>query len=347
MIDSCKWICSRPERDNIGLQAVFKSTFPISDFRDTSSLEFVEYRIGNWQCKCGDLQGLHHLRSNCRQCGAVIRVNPLSSDDVVCKSCGSYNKNVVIVCDNCGEPVGLKHKYDVQECQERGMTYSVPLHVKIRLTVWDKDEETAQKSIRDIKEEEVYFGDLPLMTENGTFIINGTERVIVSQLHRSPGVFFEKAENNTYFLAKIIPYRGSWVEFEFDSKNLLYVRIDRKRKFLATIFLRALGLKSDEEILRTFLHHRPHPCCERAALLQRQPEYHRQQGVIRHSRPRWRGDRQIRKEDWPRSLRVDRQSQIKEIEVRVSELHGAFTVQDLVNTSTGEVIADSNTELTP
>ena len=190
-----------PERDNTGLQAVFRSTFPISDFRDTSSLEFVEYRIGNWQCKCGQLQGLHHLRSNCRSCSAVIKVNPLSSDDVVCKQCGTYNRNVINTCDNCGEPVGLKHKYDVQECQERGMTYSVPLHVKIRLTVWDKDEETGQKSIRDIKEEEVYFGDLPLMTDNGTFIINGTERVIVSQLHRSPGVFFEKAQNNTYFLA--------------------------------------------------------------------------------------------------------------------------------------------------
>ncbi|MFN6201568.1 MAG: DNA-directed RNA polymerase subunit beta, partial [Acidobacteriota bacterium] len=239
-----------PERDNTGLQAVFRSTFPITDFRNTSSLEFVEYRIGNWQCKCGQLQGLHHLRSNCRSCSAVIKVNPLSSEDVVCRDCGTYNKNVVNTCDNCGEPVGLKHKYDVQECQERGMTYSVPLHVKIRLTVWDKDDETEQKSIRDIKEEEVYFGDLPLMTDNGTFIINGTERVIVSQLHRSPGVFFEKAQNNTYFLAKLIPYRGSWVEFEYDTKNLLYVRIDRKRKFLASIFLRALGMKSDEDILR-------------------------------------------------------------------------------------------------
>lgn len=197
-----------PERDNTGLQAVFRSTFPIADFRNVSSLEFVEYRIGNWQCKCGQLQGLHHLRSNCKQCGSVIKVNPFSSDDVMCHDCGTYNKNVVIVCDNCGEPVGLKHKYDVNECQERGMTYSVPLHVKIRLTVWDKDEETSHKSIRDIKEEEVYFGDLPLMTDNGTFIINGTERVIVSQLHRSPGVFFERAENNTYFLAKVIPYRG-------------------------------------------------------------------------------------------------------------------------------------------
>ncbi len=119
------------------------------------------------------------------------------------------------------------------------MTYSVPLKVKIRLTVFDKDPETEVKSIRDIKEEEVFFGEIPLMTDNGTFIINGTERVIVSQLHRSPGVFFEKSP---VFLAKVIPYRGSWVEFEYDQKNLLYVRIDRKRKFLASIFLRALGL---------------------------------------------------------------------------------------------------------
>jgi DNA-directed RNA polymerase beta subunit len=116
------------------------------------------------------------------------------------------------------------------------MTYSVPLKVKIRLTVFDKDPETETKSIRDIKEEEVFFGEIPLMTDNGTFIINGTERVIVSQLHRSPGVFFEKSP---VYLAKVIPYRGSWVEFEYDQKNLLYVRIDRKRKFLATIFLRA------------------------------------------------------------------------------------------------------------
>ncbi len=103
-----------------------------------------------------------------------------------------------------------------------------------------------------MKEQEVFFGDIPLMSQNGTFIVNGTERVIVSQLHRSPGVFFETANNRTYFLGKIIPYRGSWVEFEYDQKNTLYVRIDRKRKFLGTIFLRALGLRTDEEILKTF-----------------------------------------------------------------------------------------------
>src|SRR5438034_1085093 len=142
-------------------------------------------------------------------------------------------------------------KYSVEECQERGMTYSVPLKVTFRLFVYDKDPDTGVKHMRDAKEEEVFFGDLPLMTDNGTFIINGTARVIVSQLHRSPGVFFTKESAHT-FLSKIIPYRGSWVEFEYDQKNILYVRIDRKRKFLGSVFLRALGLTTDEEILRQF-----------------------------------------------------------------------------------------------
>ncbi len=134
------------------------------------------------------------------------------------------------------------------------MTYAAPLKVTIRLTVYDKDPETGQKTIRDIKEQEVFFGEIPLMTDNGTFIINGTERVIVCQLHRSPGVFFERVPAQGYFLGKIIPYRGSWVEFEYDNKNLLYVRIDRKRKFYGSVFLRALGLKSDEQILQRLLH---------------------------------------------------------------------------------------------
>jgi DNA-directed RNA polymerase subunit beta len=171
---------------------------------------------------------------------------------VLCQKCGTYNKNTPDFCNKCGDPVSLQLKYDQQECEERGMTFSAPLKVTVRLTIYDKDAETGNKTIRDIKEQEVFFGDIPLMTPNGTFIVNGTERVIVSQLHRSPGVFFETANNRTYFLGKIIPYRGSWVEFEYDQKNTLYVRIDRKRKFLGTIFLRALGLRSDEEILKTF-----------------------------------------------------------------------------------------------
>ena len=143
-----------------------------------------------------------------------------------------------------GEP-----KYTVQECQQRGMTYEIPLKIVVRLITFDVDEETGVQSIRDIKEQEVFFGSLPLMTADGVYVINGTERVIVSQLHRSPGVFFTKDGPRTH-LAKIIPYRGSWVEFEYDQKDVLSVRIDRKRKFHGTIFLRALGLESDEQILR-------------------------------------------------------------------------------------------------
>ncbi len=242
------------EREDAGLQSVFSSVFPISDFRGLSQLEFVDYSIGNWECKCGNLKGLHHLRTICRNpnCGAEIRTDPFHAGDVLCHKCGTFNKNIVTFCNRCGDPVALQLKYDVPECEERGMTYAAPLKVTIRLTVYDKDPETNAKTVRDIKEQEVFFGEIPLMTENGTFIINGTERVIVSQLHRSPGVFFERVQAQGYFLGKIIPYRGSWVEFEYDNKNLLYVRIDRKRKFYGTVFLRALGLKTDSDIIRAF-----------------------------------------------------------------------------------------------
>ena len=239
------------EREDAGLQSVFKSVFPISDFRENSSLEFIEYSIGNWECKCGRLSGLHHLRKECSGCGHILTADPYGDGHVLCPNCGKENEARGEICDVCGQTVSLKLKYDVDECQERGMTFAVPLKVTIRLVVWNKDPETGVKTIRDIKEQEVYFGDIPLMTDNGTFIINGTERVIVSQLHRSPGAFFH-SEDKTLYIAQIIPYRGSWVEFEYDQKNILYVRIDRKRKFLGSVFLRALGLTTDEEILRQF-----------------------------------------------------------------------------------------------
>src|SRR5499433_3731520 len=137
-------------------------------------------------------------------------------------------------------------KYDVEECQQRGMTFAAPLKVTLRLVVWDVDEDTGSRSIRDIKEQDVYMGDMPLMTEKGTFIINGTERVIVSQMHRSPGVFFDHDKGKTHssgkylFAARVIPYRGSWLDFEFDAKDLVYVRIDRRRKLPVTTLLLAL-----------------------------------------------------------------------------------------------------------
>jgi DNA-directed RNA polymerase subunit beta len=145
-------------------------------------------------------------------------------------------------------------KYDVEECIQRGMTFAAPLKVILRLIVWDVDEDTGARSIRDIKEQPVYMGDMPLMTDNGTFIINGTERVIVSQMHRSPGVFFDHDKGKTHssgkylFAARVIPYRGSWLDFEFDSKDLVYVRIDRKRKLPVTTLLYALESAATEAL---------------------------------------------------------------------------------------------------
>ena len=148
-------------------------------------------------------------------------------------------------------------KYDVEECQQRSMTYAAPLKVTLRLIVFDVDQETGAKSVKDIKEQDVYMGDVPFMTENGTFVVNGTERVIVSQMHRSPGVFFDHDKGKTHssgkllFAARVIPYRGSWLDFEFDAKDIIHVRIDRRRKLPATTLLYALGL-TQEEILSYF-----------------------------------------------------------------------------------------------
>ncbi|MCB1042108.1 MAG: DNA-directed RNA polymerase subunit beta [Acidobacteria bacterium] len=248
------------EREDTGLKAVFESLFPISDFKETCSLEFVDYTIGTWECKCGRLQGIHHNRTSCTNCAHMITSDQDSGQHLVCPKCGTGNENQRALCDVCGTSVRLKVKYSVDECRERGLTFDAPLKVTVRLVVWDKDEENpdATPFPRDIKEQEVYFGDLPLMTDQGTFIINGTERVIVSQMHRSPGVFYSAGDDKTLYNAQIIPYRGSWVEFEVDSKNMLYVRIDRKRKFLGTTFIRALGcidseINTSESILRKFM----------------------------------------------------------------------------------------------
>jgi DNA-directed RNA polymerase subunit beta len=219
------------------------------------------------------------------------------------------------------------------------------------LTIYDKDPETGNKSIRDIKEQEVFFGDIPLMTPNGTFIVNGTERVIVSQLHRSPGVFFETANNRTYFLGKIIPYRGSWVEFEYDQKNTLYVRIDRKRKFLGTIFLRALGLRSDEEILKTFYTvDRLHIADGKLhwAVPEEGEGAHAPGGRQAGARGagQRRGDRALRAQDHTALAEGDPAAAIDRIEVEPAELDGALTAADVVDLNTGEVVVEANVELT-
>ncbi len=334
------------ERDDAGLQSVFKSVFPISDFRENSSLEFIEYSIGDWRCKCDRLSGLHHLRQPCHNCGTMLEVDPLGDHEVVCPSCGKSSEARGAVCDVCGNTVALKLKYDVEECQERGMTYAVPLKVSIRLVVWNKDPETGVKTIRDIKEQEVYFGDIPLMTNNGTFIINGTERVIVSQLHRSPGAFFH-SEDKAAFVAQIIPYRGSWVEFEYDAKNLLYVRIDRKRKFLATVFLRALGLRSANEIIRAF-HQVDRITVTRKGL----------KWAVNDSLVGLRAAKDLKikgsdvalhagKKITKSAIAALRTARVAAVEVSDTGLEGAFAAADVVDPETGEVILEANEEVAP
>ncbi len=335
------------EREDIGLQTVFTSVFPISDFRGVSTLEFVDYSIGNWECKCGNLKGLNHLRSSCRNCGSVIRTDPFHPGDILCHHCGTFNKNIVTFCNKCGDPVGLQLKYDQAECEERGMTYAAPLKVTIRLTVYAKDAETGQKSVRDIKEQEVFFGEIPLMTNNGTFIINGTERVIVSQLHRSPGVFFERVPAQGYYLGKIIPYRGSWVEFEYDNKNLLYVRIDRKRKFYGSVFLRALGLETDEQILRTF--YRVTKVDIKDSKLQWNVDENLLGLKLSHAINNKAGEAVVPQGRKITSslMREINKNKITQVEVAPNDLEGAFIAADVVDMSTGEVMIDANQELTP
>jgi DNA-directed RNA polymerase subunit beta len=339
------------EREDGGLQAVFQSVFPITDFRNVSQLEFVDFAIGNWECKCGHLKGLHHLRTTCKNCGSTVITDPFHPGDVLCHKCGTYNANTPDFCNKCGDPVGLQLKYDVAECEERGMTYSAPLKVTMRLTIWDKDE-AGNRSIRDIKEQEVFFGDVPLMTQNGTFIINGTERVIVSQLHRSPGVFFETAANRTYFLGKIIPYRGSWVEFEYDQKNVLYVRIDRKRKFLGTIFLRALGLRSSEDILKTFYTTDRLIVRDKKLFWTLDPASDKPTNLIgmklAHSIKSKSGDEVAHsgRKISTAILKDIQKAKISEIEIDMTDLEGAWAASDIVDTTTGEVLLEANSEVT-
>ena len=333
------------ERANNGLQAVFTSIFPFSDFRETCSLDFVKYTIGDWQCKCGTLKGLEYLRMECSNCSCKIMTDHPHEETVTCPECGFINKNRVIKCDVCGGPVELQFKYSIGECGERGMTYAVPLKVTFRLFVYDKDPETGTRMMRDAKEEEVYFGEIPLMTDYGTFVINGTERVIVSQLHRSPGVFFTKEDARTY-LSKVIPYRGSWVEFEYDQKEVLSVRIDRKRKFHGTIFLRALGLESNESILRQFYvgiqvkqAKQPEDC-----VLVIPPEVYEQEELKDRQSPGMRSAHRIFAGITLDEAQIETLKGGESIEVTVARdrLDRAMFIADVIDVETGEVLFEAN-----
>jgi len=336
------------ERQNTGLQAVFESVFPFADFRSSCELHFVKYELGTWECKCGRLKGLEHLRITCEHCGARIKAAEAHESTVVCPACGQSTANAVPHCTTCGNPVGLRLTYSESDCRERGLTYAVPLKVTFRLVVLE-DTEGGERRIRYFKEEELYFGELPLMTETGTFIINGTERVIVSQLHRSPGASFTR-ETPTSLLAKIVPYRGSWIEFEFDKKQILYVRIDRKRRFPATVFLRALGLESNADLLRQFynlISARLDPNGVTLKLDKRVLEVEERKSTAtfgkRVPNPELFAGLRL---DPPLRERLERFGQA-EVAVAEEDLVDAVLAEDLVDESTGEVIAEANTSASP
>src|SRR5512133_1549934 len=294
-------------RQIIGLEAVFRSVFPIRDFTDSCSLEYVSYTLGT-------------------------------------------------------------PKYDVEECHQRGMTFAAPMKVKVRLVSWDIDKESGVQSIRDIKEQEVYFGEIPLMTENGTFIINGTERVVVSQLHRSPGAFFDHDKGKSHasgkllYNARVIPYRGSWLDFEYDHKDVLYVRLDRRRKLPATVLLRALGGIPDtakknpidfrgtpEEILKYYydvetLRIEGKGKYERDLI----PELLKGQRATRDVRDPKTNEVIVKKNRkyTESALKKLLAAKLKSLPVEPEEVYTKYSAEDVVDETTGEVLLEVNEQVT-
>jgi len=244
-------------------------------------------------------------------------------------------------------------KYDEAECLQRGMTYDVPMKITVRLIVNDLDKDTGSQTIRDIKEQDIYFGTIPLMTDKGTFIINGTERVVVSQLHRSPGVFFAHDKGKTHssgrllYSARVIPLRGSWIDLEFDPKNILYVRVDRRRKFPVTILLKALGYSSQE--LLNYFYERERINLEDGKIRREvNPDF-----LLGKKAPRdimnpltgeviVRKNRKINK----RIIKLLQEAEIRSLPARAEDIEGYFLAQEVVDPETGEVLIESNEELT-
>ncbi|MEO6608268.1 MAG: DNA-directed RNA polymerase subunit beta, partial [Aestuariivirga sp.] len=275
-----------------GLQSVFKSVFPISDFSGQAVLEFVRYEFE-------------------------------------------------------------APKFDVDECQQRGMTFAAPLKVTLRLIVFEIDPDTQAKSVKDIKEQDVYMGDIPLMTKNGTFVVNGTERVIVSQMHRSPGVFFDHDKGKSHssgkilFAARVIPYRGSWLDFEFDAKDLIFARIDRRRKLPVTTLLYALGMQAEE-----ILHH-----FYKSVTYTQVKDGWKMPFVA----DRFKGIKptvdlidaktgqvvvEAGKKITPRLARKIAEDGTKDLLMRDEDLYGQYIADEMVNEQTGEIFAEAGEEIT-
>jgi DNA-directed RNA polymerase subunit beta len=309
------------QREDRGLESVFRSIFPISDFNEVAFLEYVGYEIGTWECDCGEY-----------------------------KSLGGEG----VECEKCGKHLIYKEKYDVEECRQRGMTYADPLRIMVQLVVSERDEETSEIRIRDVKEQKVYLGEIPLMTDKGTFIINGTERVIVSQLHRSPGVFFsaEKVRGvsgNVVYSARIIPYRGSWLDFEFDSKGMLFARIDRRRKLPVTVLLQALGF-TNEQVLRTF-YPVEHVVYEstRKVFQKRVSELLAGQAPTEDIVDPKSGE-MLAKADRKLSKTAARRltsAGLEKIPIGIDELLGKYLAHDVIDETTGEVVIGINEEVAP
>ncbi len=280
------------ERANLGIEGVFRSVYPIKDFSESASLEYVSY--------------------------------------------------------NLGEP-----KYDVDECRQKELTFAVPLKVLLRLVVWDVNAETGARSIRDVKEQEVYFGEVPLMTDSGTFIINGTERVIVSQLHRSPGVFYNHDKGKAssggklLFYARIIPNRGSWIDLEFDTKDSLFVRIDRRRKLPSTVLLKALGY-SEKELLDYFYESEKVVFKDnklfKTLRKNLQVGERTTEDIIdgKTGKVIIKKDKRIREA----TLQKIKEANIEHIPITPRDLEGKFTAEDILDPATGEVLVACNEELT-
>lgn len=256
--------CLPEERENIGLERVLHDVFPM-EYEDKFSLEYLSYELGNWACICGKLTGIEKRYSwKCHSCEST---GCSRLDKGICPSCKKHNAEY-IVCSNCMGRVVIKTGMSMDTCRISGQTFSMPLKIKVQLVSWESDE-NKERVVRDIKQQEIFFADIPVMgdlfQENGvfklgslgTFLINGVDRIIVSQLHRSPGVVFSESKKvkdfrgRPYCIARIIPMRGSWMDLEFDSSDLLYVRIDKKKKILITTFLQALGY-SRQEIIGLF-----------------------------------------------------------------------------------------------
>ena len=260
----------------------------------------------------------------------------------------SYSGNAVLeyVSYRLGEPV-----FDVKECQLRGLTYAAPLRVKVRLIVYDKEAAGAKKPVKDVREQEVYLGELPLMTDNGTFVVNGTERVIVSQLHRSPGVFYDHDRGKSHssgkllFSARIIPYRGSWLDFEFDAKDCVFARIDRRRKLPVSIILRALGM-NESEILDVFFEKNDFTFTKTETALELVPQRLRGETATFEIRI---GDKVIVEEGrriTARHVRQLEEAHVKRLSVPRDYMYGKVLAHDVVNKDTGEVLAKANEVLT-